>query len=46
LYGGSEVLSKDAQKVLVEAMKRRIGAMQSAYDEAVQEELAQAQSVM
>ena len=46
LYGGSEVLSKEAQKVLVEAMKRRIWAMQSAYDEAVQEELAQAQSVI
>lgn len=46
LYGGSEVLSKEAQKVLVEAMKRRIWAMQSAYDEAVQEELAQAQSVL
>lgn len=39
LYGGSEVLSKDAQKVLVSAMKRRIQAMEEAYNEAVQAEL-------
>lgn len=28
LYGGSEVLSKEAQKVLVDAMRRRITAME------------------
>ena len=46
LYGGSEVLSKEAQKVLVDAMRRRITAMEWAYNEAVQAELWQASSVL
>ena len=35
MFGGSEVLSKEAQVVLKDALKRRFGALKTAYEEEV-----------
>lgn len=46
MFGWSEVLSKEAQTVLVDALKRRISAMEGAYNDAVASEIWQAEAVI
>jgi len=44
ISGGSNVLSKEAQKVLINAMQRRVDSMGKAYQEYAKKEIARSKA--